>query len=134
MNSRTMNEKNNREYMCARRSRVKANRRRAAIRKLSFSCMTGLFIMVIALSVFSMTAKADTNANANKYKYYESHLIEQGESLWSIAEANMDEDYYDSIQDYIEEIKEVNGFSKDKLQSGNYILIPYYSEEARVNS
>ncbi len=123
-----------REYTRARRvARAKAKRRQAAIRKLFFACMTGLFVMIFGLSVFSMTAKADTNEYANMNKYYESHLIQQGETLWSIAEDNMDDAHYDSVKEYIEEVKEVNGFTGDKLQSGNYILIPYFAEEARVS-
>ena len=125
----------NREYTRARRvARAKAKRRKAAIRKMTFACMTGLFMMIFGLSVFSMTAKADTNEYANMNKYYESHLIQQGETLWSIAEANMDDAHYDSVRDYIDEVKEVNGFTGDKLQSGNYILIPYFAEEARTSS
>lgn len=124
----------NREYTRARRvARAKAKRRKAAIRKMTFACMTGLFMMIFGLSVFSMTAKADTKEYANMNKYYESHLIQQGETLWSIAEANMDDAHYDSVRDYIDEVKEVNGFTGDKLQSGNYILIPYFAEEARTS-
>ena len=125
----------NGEYTRARRvARAKAKRRKAAIRKMTFACMTGLFMMIFGLSVFSMTAKADTKEYANMNKYYESHLIQQGETLWSIAEANMDDAHYDSVKDYIDEVKEVNGFTGDKLQSGNYILIPYFAEEARTSS
>ena len=125
----------NREYTRARRvARAKAKRRKNAIRKMTFAGMTALFVMIFGLSVFSMTAKADTNEYANMNKYYESHLIQQGETLWSIAEANMDDTHYDSVRDYIDEVKEVNGFTGDKLQSGNYILIPYFAEEARTSS
>lgn len=124
-----------REYTRARRvARAKAKRRQATIRKLAFAGMTTLFVMIFGLSVFSMTAKADSNEYANMNKYYESHLIQQGETLWSIAEANMDDAHYDSVRDYIDEVKEVNGFTGDKLQSGNYILIPYFAEEARTQS
>ncbi len=124
-----------REYTRARRvARAKAKRRQAVIRKLTFAGMTAIFVMIFGLSVFSMTAKADTNEYANMNKYYESHLIQQGETLWSIAEANMDDVHYDSVKEYIEEVKEVNGFTGDKLQSGNYILIPYFAEEARTQS
>ena len=125
----------NREYTRARRvARAKAKRRKNAIRKMIFAGMTAVFVMIFGLSVFSMTAKADTNEYANMNKYYESHLIQQGETLWSIAEANMDDAHYDSVKDYIDEVKEVNGFTGDKLQSGNYILIPYFAEEARTSS
>lgn len=109
----------------------RAQKRKALIRKISFTCMTAIFVMVLALSVFSLSAKADSTNNANEYKYYTSHKIEQGESLWAIAEDYMDQEHYDSIQDFIEEIKSVNQMSGDKIQSGNYLLIPYFSEEVK---
>lgn len=109
-----------------------ADRRKALIiRKMTFACMTGIFVLVFALSVFSLSAKANSTADASEYKYYTSHLIEPGESLWSIAESNMDTVHYDSVQDYMDEIRSINGISGDKIQSGYYLLIPYFSEEAK---
>lgn len=99
------------------------------IYKAAFGCMTGLFVMIFALSVFSLSAKADSTEHANEYKYYISHRIEPGESLWTIAGEAMDSEHYDSVQDYIEEIKTVNQMSGDQIQSGNYLMLPYFSEE-----
>jgi nucleoid-associated protein YgaU len=90
--------------------------------------MTGMFVLILALSVFSLSAKADSTENANEYKYYTSYRIEQGESLWSISEKFMDTEHYDSVTEYMKEVKSVNGISGDKIQSGNYLLIPYFSE------
>lgn len=106
-------------------------RKKAFIHKMTFACMTGIFVLVLTLSVFSLSAKANSTTGANEYKYYTSHLIEPGESLWSIAESNMDTVHYDSIQDYVDEIISINGISGDKIQSGYYLLIPYFSEEIK---
>lgn len=118
----------------ARNRRV--GRRRDAKRndimhKLYFLCITTVFVFILTLSVFSLSAKANSTAGADEYKYYTSHLIEQGESLWSIATDSMDSNHYDSVQDYIDEIKFINGISGDEIQSGNYLLIPYFSAEIK---
>lgn len=115
----------------AEEQKKKVRRKQMLLRKISFTCMTALFVMIFALSVFSLSAKADSTEHANEYKYYTSHRIEQGESLWSIAEASMDNGHYDSVQDYIEEIKSVNQISGDQIQSGNYLLLPYFSKEVK---
>ena len=57
--------------------------------------------------------------------YYTSVKVEEGDSLWSIAEEYMSAQF-DSIPAYIEEIKEINHITDDTIDSGAYITIPYY--------
>ncbi|MCH5280224.1 MAG: LysM peptidoglycan-binding domain-containing protein [Lachnospiraceae bacterium] len=112
-----------------RRSNLKRRAaKRRMMQKMAFGAMTGCFVLIFALSVFSLSAKANTSEGANEFKYYTSHMIMPGESLWSIAEENMDETHYQSINAYIDEIKSINGMKNDKLIIGNYIIIPYYAE------
>ena len=106
-------------------------RRNAVLRKLSFTIITAVFVTIIALSVFSMSAKAKSTQGANDYKYYTSHMIMPGESLWSIAQENIDYVHYESVQAYIEEINFINGMTNSELQIGDYILIPYFSDEIK---
>lgn len=113
------------------RSRRYTDRRKAVIHKICFLCITTVFVVILAMSVFSLSAKANSTAGADEYKYYTSHLIEPGESLWSISEISMDPDHYDCVQDYIDEVKVINGISGDDIQSGNYLLIPYFSAELK---
>ena len=102
-----------------------------AVRKLSFTMITAIFVVIIALSVFSLSAKAKSTQGADDYKYYTSHMIMPGESLWFIAEENIDYDHYESIQDYIKEINFINGISDSELKIGDYILIPYFSSKVK---
>lgn len=60
------------------------------------------------------------------FKYYTSIRIEQGDSLWTIACAHMGEEY-NSVQDYIDEVRELNGLKSDDIHSGQYLTIPYYN-------
>lgn len=107
-------------------------KRKAAIRKLTFACMTAIFVIILGLSTFSLSAKADTDIErADEHKYYTSHMITPGESLWSIAEDNMDTRYYACVQDYMEEIKAINDIRDTNLKIGDYVLIPYFSEELK---
>lgn len=136
MNTNSKNNLSGRNNLPAGSGRYHTRRnefqkKRRVVRKLSFTCMTAVFVLLLALSIFSLSAKADSTENANEYKYYTSHQIEQGETLWSIAENFMDSEHYETVQDYINEIKSVNQMSGDHIQSGNYLLLPYFSEEMK---
>ena len=47
--------------------------------------------------------------------------------LWSIAAEYMDEEHYESITDYIDEIKSMNSLAGDSIHYGEYLIVPYYA-------
>lgn len=73
------------------------------------------------------TRAADKNQSI-EYKYYTSICLERGDSLWKLAEEYMGE-HYDNQQDYIEEVRELNNLTSEEVQEGQYLTIPYFSEE-----
>lgn len=88
-----------------------------------------MIIAVMALKAGAIIAKANTlstKQNLNESKYYTSVYIYPGDTLWSIAETYMDTDYYDNMDEYIAELKQMNGLKTDKIKSGNYLTISYY--------
>lgn len=89
--------------------------------------MTVCLVFTFSFSVnsFLSNAKAD-NANAS-HKYYKSITISDGDTLWSIAQEYMDNEHYDSIKDYIKEVKKVNSLASDSISYGENIIVPYYS-------
>ncbi len=93
----------------------------------------GFFIaaFVIGFLVFqtSNIANAGTQ-NSIRHKYYTSVEIKQGNSLWKIAEEYMSEEY-DSIDDYIKEVKQINHLTEDLIYEGAYLCVPYYSSEIK---
>lgn len=62
---------------------------------------------------------------SDKEKFYTSIEIQPGDSLWSIASDYMSEEYA-SIQEYIEDVKALNGMGTDEIHAGKFIIIPYY--------
>lgn len=82
-------------------------------------------ILVLSLSFFPKTVTAQRNGE--RVKLVTSVEIKRGDTLWSIATEYMS-DEYDNIKDYIKEIKKSNGMSSDEIHTGNYIVIPYYSD------
>ncbi len=63
-----------------------------------------------------------------QYKYYTSVEVSSGDTVWSIAQRYMDDSYTD-IHEYIAEIEDINGISGSDITAGNYIIVPYYSDE-----
>lgn len=96
----------------------------------------GLFVaaFIIGFLVFllfqtSNIANAGTT-NSVRHKYYTSVEIESGSSLWEIAEEYMTEEY-DSVEDYIKEVKKINHLTEDLIYEGAYLCVPYYSSEIK---
>ena len=59
------------------------------------------------------------------YKSYTSIEIQSGDSLWSIASEYMTEEY-GSFQEYMKEIKSLNGLRSDEIHAGKFLVVPYY--------
>lgn len=88
-----------------------------------------LFIIGSILIGSSISGFANTEPKEQTtYKYYTSIAIEKGDTLWSIA-AKYKTSEYEEIGDYIKEIKRLNHLYDDKICSGKYLIIPYYSTE-----
>lgn len=105
----------------------KIARRKRQIRT-AFTVMITIFIMLIGISAFSLKANANSSEHANACRCYKNYCIEPGDSLWSIAEANMDYEHYDNVKEYALEIQHINKISGEKIMNGTHIMIPYYTE------
>lgn len=111
--------------------RIRNNKRKRQLqlkRKGFFFLISLIFAIAISSMFFGISAKASDSEETASYKYYTSIMIQEGDSLWSLAEKNCDKNFKSKMA-YIEEIKEINGLSDEKLISGQYLIIPYYSVE-----
>lgn len=84
-----------------------------------------LIILVVVISVLCVTIQVNATEKDKRMIQVKSVLIQEGDTLWSIASENMSSEY-DSINEYIEAIKECNHISSDTVYEGNYLIIPYY--------
>jgi LysM repeat protein len=94
--------------------------------------LSGTVIAVLLVMVFTITGLKDVNATNNSdnpmYKYYTSYEIQPGDTLTSIAQRYTVNSNV-SISEYIREVKKNNNLVSDRITSGNYIVISYYSDE-----
>ena len=122
-----MSDKMYHNMRCERRIRKnKARRQREMQKNIILIIMTFCLIITASLSMNSFFSNAsDSNTS---YKYYKSITIENGDTLWSIAQEYMDDKYYDSINEYINEIKRMNTLNNDDITYGQHLIVPYYEE------
>lgn len=85
-------------------------------------------IIFVALLISAICFSIRINAKDSKdiYKYYTSYEVQPGDTLWSIADTYMTIENHDRDA-YISEIKEMNHIVDDKITSGEYLVISYYS-------
>ena len=91
----------------------------------------GIFslFMILGLSAFYGSGLVSAHDNVKddpvRCKYYKSIQIHSGDTLWNIAEEYITEDY-ESVNDYITEVKKINKLSSDQIQDSQYQTVPYY--------
>ena len=89
-------------------------------------------VLALGLSVFLSDDPVDAHTERRsdipvpvRCKYYTSVEVSYGDSLWSIAEEYLDADHQ-SVYDYIDEIKAINGLDSYQIQAGEYLMVSYY--------
>lgn len=104
--------------------------RRSSVKNYQLTVLTALMIITVAVigGIILGTTKTQAAPADISYKYYTSIQIQKGDTLWNIASDYVTDDYA-SINDYIEEICEINHIEDSDIHSGQYLTIPYYSNE-----
>lgn len=82
--------------------------------------MIGMFTFV---SSHTTVNKAD--ASTLNQKYFTCITIGCDDTLWTIANEYMTEEY-SSIDAYIKEVKSINNLTSDKINRGASLIVPYY--------
>ena len=80
--------------------------------------------IVLGNNMISASSSSATTEHT-KELYYTSVEVESGDTLWSIAEEYMSAEF-DDVDDYIKEVKQINGLHSDTIHAGSYIMVPYY--------
>ena len=109
-------------------------RKREAIVHRQRGLLAVAIIVVVALGILlgtSMNALASSDKNIASYnKYYVSIRVESGDTLWTIADEYVD-GFNIEKSDYIEEVCQINEISKNEIHAGDYIVVPYYSQDIK---
>lgn len=105
-----------------------SKRRRPVYLKKLFICMISIVMIAGSSVVFgsNFASAQDNDYTAEvEHKYYKSIELEYGDTLWAIAEEYAD-DHYESIEEYIYELKLINDLESDNIQEGKHLTVAYY--------
>ena len=58
-------------------------------------------------------------------KYYKSIIIQEGDSLWKLAERYCPYEFL-TTEEYVYELKRINGITEDTIHAGRYLTIVYF--------
>ncbi|MDY6038105.1 MAG: LysM peptidoglycan-binding domain-containing protein [Eubacterium sp.] len=88
--------------------------------KIRFTVFSVVLILLF-ITAFN-TVTGDIDANGSSSVTYKTVTVHSGDTLWSIAKANMNES--EDIRKYIYEISKYNNVSANSLVAGQTLLIP----------
>lgn len=118
---------NNRSERRIRNNRIR--RQKEMHRHFLMLVMTFCLVLIFSISISSFLSKAKDDSEESYFKYYKSIAISKEDTLWSIAQEYMDTDHYESVEDYIKEVKQTNHLNSDVITYGTYLIVPYYTNE-----
>jgi len=84
-----------------------------------------VLLAIICIAAFSGKLFINVNAKDNTVRCYTQIMVEEGDSLWSIAAEHMPEGY--DVYDYIDELKMLNHIDGDIVKAG-YKLTVFYEQ------
>lgn len=114
----------------ATRTLITRQKRQQKVRQNIIALIISVFLIIVISIVFaSFSTEANDMEHQPSYKYYKSIEIVKGDTLWSIANDNIDYEHYKNIYEYINEVKRMNSLTSDRIAAGNYIIVPYYSSD-----
>ena len=96
------------------------------VKKAVFLVMLLVFVLVCCISACQSSEAQSTGSRTEDVVAYESVLIYSGDTLWTIAEANLEQPTKEEIRQHVKEIAELNDISAAHIHAGNYLLIPRY--------
>ncbi len=88
-------------------------------------CMLLIFALGFGVAGRSVQATDKDMLESQKIKYYKSVQIHDGDTLWTIAEDNLDVEY-DTVNTYVKELMRMNNLVSDELTNGYYLTVYYY--------
>ncbi len=100
--------------------------RRKALRNKMIMVIVAIAIAVTfgVIGTSSLVDAHDSSYTETSVKCYKSIELQEGDTLWGIAEKYMD-DSYESIDEYILELKQINNLYTDEIHEGRYLMVAY---------
>ena len=109
--------------------RLKNKRRRireVARKKTMLLLMVSFMLVLGSLGIRSLFASAYATEQNTEHKYYKSIVIEEGDSLWSIATEYTN--HHSSTKEFVNEMIQLNQLKSKTIHKGQHLIVPYYDD------
>lgn len=114
--------------MRTNRTRIRRRKRTGFIRRSIFFII--VFAVIVILGTYNgrggkVSAHDSRPEISDSRRYYKSIEVKAGDTLWDIAEIYMDDSYH-SVNEYVDELMEINQLSSARIHEGCYLTIVYH--------
>lgn len=91
--------------------------------------LCGLFLLIVlSITVINSVFTSDASEDSERIKYFTSVEISDGDSLWTIADSHISDEYSDK-NEYIKELCRLNHITMNEdIHAGMHLIVPYYSD------
>lgn len=94
-------------------------------RRKMFGWTAVAFIAAVIILCGTIHIFASSGDSRPYNKYYTSVRVEEGDTVWSIADSQV------SKRAYVDEICRLNSLTDGNVRSGDYIVVSYYSQDIK---
>lgn len=94
------------------------------MKKMIMGFAAAVLVISNIFGYFLMNAMAGEPKEPVRERYYKSITIEEGDSLWAIADTYC-HDLDVSVNAYVEELKQMNHLKEDTIHAGNHLTVVY---------
>ena len=99
-------------------------------RRKMFGWTAVAFIAAVIILCGTIHIFASSGDSRPYNKYYTSVRVEEGDTVWSIADRYI-ADTQVSKRAYVDEICRLNSLTDGNVRSGDYIVVSYYSQDIK---
>ncbi|MFR8492569.1 MAG: LysM peptidoglycan-binding domain-containing protein [Mediterraneibacter gnavus] len=92
-------------------------------KKMSAVITLILFCGCFLFGSFLSFAQNSRTEEPVQFKCYKSIVIQEGDSLWSLAERHIDSESETAVKEYIKELKQINQLESETIQTGEHLII-----------
>lgn len=115
-------------------SKLKSCQRALLLRRERISRVMPVLFAVLTtvgmISVCAVSYRSIRTSASSGFKYYTSVTVENGETLWDLADEFIDYNYYKNKNSYITEVQNINHLDENcSIDAGQILILPYYSSQ-----
>ncbi len=119
-------QRNEIREMKIRKNRIR--RQRELIRRGVLAVCALIIIIASSMGYTSFLSRASEAGYGEQAKVYVSVMIPYGATLEGISNDHINEDHYDSLDSYMEEVRFINHMDSDDIIAGHYMILPVYTD------